>query len=287
MKVSKYLKRGIIFLRNGIPTNNITAEIVSLSPSDLLNGRTALITGGTSGIGKAIAKAFLKAGANVIITGRDLQRTVNMAEEISGEVKKGSIYAIDINNLNVASFEAKFSEILNLIGDSQIDILVNNAGINGGPFFEGSEDEYDMVLDTNLKGTFFLSRIVSSYMIDNHINGNILNVTSSSSIRPANNAYAISKWGINGLTLGMAKMLIKHNIVVNGIAPGPTATPMLTKEGNNSISLPQNPSGRYAMPEEIANLAVILVSSMGRMVVGDVLYVTGGAGVITYDDVNY
>ena len=124
-------------------------------------------------------------------------------------------------------------------------------------------------------------------MIENHINGNILNLASSSSIRPANSAYAISKWGIKGLTLGLAKMLIKHNIVVNGIAPGPTATPMLMKDGDNSISLPQNPSGRYVMPEEIANLAVILVSSMGRMVVGDIIYVTGGAGVITYDDVNY
>ena len=287
MKVSKYLKRGIEYIRSGIPIKNITTEITSLAPSDLLNGRTALITGGTSGIGKAISKAFLRAGANVIITGRDLQRTEKVAEELYGEVKKGNIYAIDINNLDVESFEAKFLKILNLIGNSKIDMLVNNAGVNGGAFFLGSEDEYDMVLDTNLKGTFFLSRIVSSYMIDNHINGNILNVASSSSIRPANNAYAISKWGIKGLTLGMAKMLIKHNIVVNGIAPGPTATPMLMKDGDNSISLPQNPSGRYVIPEEIANLAVILVSSMGRMIVGDIIYVTGGAGVITYDDVNY
>lgn len=287
MKVSKYLKRGIEYIRSGIPIKNITTEIASLAPSNLLNGRTALITGGTSGIGKAISKAFLKAGANVIITGRDLQRTENVAEELYGEVKKGKIYAIDINNQDVESFETKFLEVLNLIGDSKIDILVNNAGVNGGPFFGGSEDEYDMVLDTNLKGTFFLSRIVSSYMIENHINGNILNLASSSSIRPANSAYAISKWGIKGLTLGLAKMLIKHNIVVNGIAPGPTATPMLMKDGDNSISLPQNPSGRYVMPEEIANLAVILVSSMGRMVVGDIIYVTGGAGVITYDDVNY
>ena len=287
MKVSKYLKRGIEYIRSGIPIKNITTEIASLAPSNLLNGRTALITGGTSGIGKAISKAFLKAGANVIITGRDLQRTENVAEELYGEVKKGKIYAIDINNQDVESFETKFLEVLNLIGDSKIDILVNNAGVNGGPFFGGSEDEYDMVLDTNLKGTFFLSRIVSSYMIENHINGNILNLASSSSIRPANSAYAISKWGIKGLTLGLAKLLIKHNIVVNGIAPGPTATPMLMKDGDNSISLPQNPSGRYVMPEEIANLAVILVSSMGRMVVGDIIYVTGGAGVITYDDVNY
>ena len=89
------------------------------------------------------------------------------------------------------------------------------------------------------------------------------------------------------MTLGLAKKLIKHGIVVNGLAPGPTATPMLIKEDTHNISLPNNPSGRYAMPEEIANMAVILTSGLGRMIVGDIVYMTGGAGIITFDDVNF
>ena len=81
--------------------------------------------------------------------------------------------------------------------------------------------------------------------------------------------------------------MIKHGIVVNGLAPGPTTTPMLIKDGSNNYSLPNNPSQRYATPEEIANMAVILTSGMGRMIVGDIIYITGGAGVITVDDINY
>ena len=86
------------------------------------------------------------------------------------------------------------------------------------------------------------------------------------------------------MTIGLAKALIKHGIVVNGIAPGPTATKMFVGDGTNGINWPKNPAGRLATEEEIANLALVLVSDMGRMVVGDMLFVTGGSGVITVDD---
>lgn len=169
-----------------------------------------------------------------------------------------------------------------------IDILVNNAGVNfkGMPYT--TEEEYDSVLDTNLKGTFFLSQVFGKYMVDNGIKGNILNVASASSLRPANSAYTLSKWGIRGLTLGLAKALAKDGITVNGIAPGPTATPMLMKDNqNDNMVLERLPLGRYIMPEEVANMAVILVSSMGRAIMGDIIYMTGGAGILTYDDVPY
>lgn len=106
-------------------------------------------------------------------------------------------------------------------------------------------------------------------MISNQIKGNILNIASSSSLRPANSAYTISKWGIRGLTSGLAKSLAPYGITVNGVAPGPTATPMLLKEDIHNISHPNLPAGRYVLPEEIANMALFLVSDMGRMVVGD------------------
>ena len=121
-----------------------------------------------------------------------------------------------------------------------------------------------------------------------YIKGNILNVASASSLRPANSAYTLSKWGIRGLTLGLAKALAKDGITVNGIAPGPTATPMLMKDNqNDNMVLERLPLGRYIMPEEVANMAVILVSSMGRAIMGDIIYMTGGAGILTYDDVPY
>ena len=122
-------------------------------------------------------------------------------------------------------------------------------------------------------------------MRNNRIHGNILNIASSSSLRPANSPYIVSKWGIKGLTLGLAKMLIPYDIVVNGIAPGPTATPMLHRDEMQGIEDDSNPMKRLVSPIEIANMAVVLTSGLGRSIVGDTVYMTGGAGVITIDDV--
>lgn len=169
----------------------------------------------------------------------------------------------------------------------EISILVNNAGTQGSQFGSTKEEDYDNVMDTNLKGVFFLSQLVARYMVDNHIEGNILNIASASSLRPAASVYTLTKVGIKEFTLGMAKSLIPHGIVVNGLVPGPTATPMLVKEEKPNLALGHNPLGRFAMPEEIANMAVILTSNMSRTVVGSIVYMTGGGGTITYEDVHY
>lgn len=139
-------------------------------------------------------------------------------------------------------------------------------------------------MSTNLKGPFFLTEIIARYMRDNKIKGNILNICSSASLRPANTAYRFSKWSMRGFTLGLAKILIKYDIVVNGIAPGPTATAMMGSTTNEHCEKPNNPNRRMAVPEEIANMAVIYVSDMARTIVGDIAYMSGGGGVITVDD---
>ena len=120
-------------------------------------------------------------------------------------------------------------------------------------------------------------------MIDNKIKGNILNVSSSSAVRPALTSYQLAKWGIRAFTKGLAKELSPRDIVVNSIAPGPTATDMLLDGGDN-INRPSSPNGRYSTPEEIASLCVVLVSKLARVVDGDTIFATGGAGILTYDD---
>lgn len=286
MNIKNRLKRifKVVFAKRPIYTK---AYISQLAPNELLTNRCALITGGTSGIGYAIAKAFLDAGAYVIITGRNKER-IDKTLNILDCPKKAT--GIVLNNCDVSSFDETFQNLirnLQQIGFPQMDILVNNAGVNGAGLPDATEKEYDLVMDTDLKGTFFLSQLFGKYMRDNHIKGNILNIASSSSLRPANSAYTLAKWGIRGLTIGLAKILIPYGITVNGLAPGPTATPMMLKNENDNITHQSSPIGRFAMPEEIASMAVILTSNIGKTIVGDIVYMTSGSGIITYDDIQY
>lgn len=286
MSIKKYLKRAFVFLLHGIPERHVIVNITKLAPNEMLKGRTALITGATSGIGFEIAKSYLEAGAKVIITGRDKDRIQHACSLLKSIHQNYIVHGIQMNNCDVPIFKEKLEEMLRWKDINQIDILANNAGVLGGDIRDTTETEYDNIVNTNLKGVFFLSQMIGHYYKEQHIEGNILNIASSSSLRPAASAYTITKWGIRGLTLGLAKILTPYGIIVNGIAPGPTATRMIFKESNTDIAF-KNPIGRCAMPEEIANMAVFLVSNMGRSIVGDIIYMTGGSGLITLDDVNY
>ena len=281
----------IKFILHNIPARKFNVQVVNLAPNELLKGRVALITGGTSGIGFHMAEAFLRSGAAVIVTGRSEERLLRACSELKkNNDNEGRLFSMVWDNTQVSCFEECFQTALNKVkacGYPYIDILVNNAGVLGASMPNAREEEFDRVIDTNLKGVFFLSQLFGKYMKENKITGNILNVGSSSCLRPAISAYTLSKWGIRGLTLGLAKSLAPYGITVNGIAPGPTATPMLLKDDLNNITNNGNPIGRYALPEEIANMAVILVSPMGQTIVGDMVYMTGGVGLITFDDGDY
>ena len=290
MSLKQYIKRGVRYIMHGVPEHKVYVQVSSIAPNELLKGRTALITGGTSGIGFAIATAYLKSGCNVVITGRSQERLDEAKNKLSVVNNKLKIISVRLDNMEVCTFEKTFMEILEKInanGISHIDILVNNAGVNSKGMPNEIEEEYDKVLDTNLKGVFFLSQMFGKYLVTNKIQGNILNIASASSLCPADSAYTVSKWGLRGLTLGLAKSLAKYGITVNGIAPGPTATPMMIHEKTDDMKLDRLPLGRYIMSEEISNMAVILVSNMGKAIMGDIVYMTGGAGVLTYDDVPY
>lgn len=287
MDVKIIIKRIIRIFRIKGSSGMVTAQISLLPPTELLKGRTALITGGSSGIGYAIADAYLKAGATVIITGRSQYRLDEACQKLCyGGKYKDRVFGIVMDVSDSSCLEKSFDEACK-VSDGSIDILVNNAGIIGGGFNSTSSEEFDNVINTNLKGTFFLSRIVADYMKKNLIKGNILNIASSSSFRPANSAYGLSKWGVRALTEGLARGLAPHGIVVNGIAPGPTATPMLLQGDTDNIFKDNSLIGRYILPEEIANMAVILVSDMSRSIVGDIVCMTGGAGNITNEDLNF
>jgi len=273
--------------------NKITIEkkekiIVPVVDGHFLDNRQALITGGSSGIGYAIAESFLRNGANVIITGRNKEKLIDAKKKLVKKLKieETRIYVGEIDIAKINLIEDSFCQIADSI-NAPIDIFVNNAGANGGDIFPNTcEKDYDRIFDTNLKGRYFISQVIVKYMLNNKIHGNILNITSSSALRPGISPYIISKWGENSLTLGMAKKYLPYGIIVNGLAPGSTNTPMLTNDADN-LFLDYSPAKRYLAPEEVGNMATILVSDLGRMIIGDTIYMTGGAGIITYDDISY
>lgn len=288
MKMKDKLKRIYRYIRYGVPVvqeKHITAKIVSLSQNDLLKGRTAIVTGGTSGIGLEIARAFINAGSAVVITSRSADRLQTVIESFP---KQSPIYGFELDNRDVDQINHCIPMMQKKFDLSKIDILVNNAGVNRGPDKCSFEENFDAILQTNLKGTYFFSRMFAEYLKENGIRGNILNIASSSSDRPATEAYTLSKWGVKGLTKGLARVYSHYGIVVNGIAPGPTSTPMIKGcDSSDELTHEKGLTGRMTHPIEVANMAVILVSDMSRMVVGDIVYMSGGAGNVYNEDIEY
>lgn len=257
--------------------------IIKVSQDESLNGKIVMISGGTSGIGYEIAQTFLRAGADVVICGKNIEKLNKAVAELCN---LGKVFGLEFDIADISTMQNRVETSL-VEKELKIDILVNSAGTNSSEKFGAiTEEMYDLVLDTNLKGTLFLSQMVANHMKDNNIKGNIVNISSVGSFRPANTSYRISKWGMRGLTLGMAKDLIKYGIVVNAIAPGPTATGMLSAS-NDDITWYRNPSGRMVTVEEVAELAKYMVSEGGRMIVGETVSISGGAGILTFDDVDY
>ncbi|NMM95220.1 SDR family NAD(P)-dependent oxidoreductase [Bifidobacterium oedipodis] len=283
MKLKSSVKKILTLLAKKEPVR------VPVLSSAMLQRKRVLITGGTSGIGFSIAEAVLNAGGNVIITSRSLTRSEQACAKLVEETKcdESRVQAAVLDLSNVASISQQFASIRKNLEDP-IDVLVNNAGqLNSACFGSVTEEQYDEILNTNLKGTYFLTQTVATYMRDNSIHGNILFVTSSSAYRPAMNPYHLSKWALRGLVEGLAKCLAPYDIVVNGVAPGPTATPMLVGKDNHSLTNLNSPIGRMSAPEEIGAIAVMLISDSCRSVIGETVRATGGSALITFDDVDY
>ena len=252
--------------------------IVSIKESGkLLDGKVALITGGSGGIGMAIAKKFLECGCKVIIAGTNIEKLEKCIKNLNGVAK-----SIVINMNDSGSFNSKVSAAVDYFG--KIDIFVNCHGVHtnrkGFNLFNVSEQDYDKVMDINLRGTYFICQSIAKYMVENNVNGHILIVSSQSAIEPSWSPYRLSKFGECGLIAGLAQVLKPYGIVVNGLGPGPTATDMQDECLKGSIYTPDNPIERYTLPEEVAEYAKMLVSDLGNTIIGDTLYMSGGRGII-------
>lgn len=273
--ISRIIKKIVNYAK----AEKIRPIIVPTDKEVILDGKVALLSGGTGGIGMAIAKSFLASGAKVILIGRSEEKLQKSVREL-GNSDNIRYSVADISNVQL--IDQMVQSAATLFEEHRIDILINAAGVIGKKdFLHIEEEEYDTIMNVNTKGTFFLTQAVAKFMIANKTHGHILNISSSSALRPAWGPYHMSKWAVRGFTVGAADVLLPYGIVVNAIGPGPTATPMLGKEEGDSIFSSTNPSGRLTTPEEIASLAVFMVSGAGDMIVGDTYYMTGGSGTIS------
>ena len=243
----------------------------------MLTGKTAVVTGASRGIGRAIALRFAREGAHVIV---NYNGSKDRAESVKEEIEKAGGSA-QISQCDVSDFAMCESWIQSIIAEhGKIDILVNNAGITkDGLLMKMSESDFDQVIATNLKGTFHTIRFVSRQMLKQR-SGRIINL--SSVVGVAGNAgqanYAASKAGVIGLTKSAAKELAPRGITVNAIAPGFIDTEMsqVLSDKVKESTRNQIPMGQYGTPEQIASAALFLASEEAGYITGQVLHVDGG-----------
>ncbi|MBF5059617.1 3-oxoacyl-ACP reductase FabG [Candidatus Neptunochlamydia vexilliferae] len=246
----------------------------------LLKGKRALITGGTSGLGKQIALTFAEEGADVAILGTNLERAKQVVETLE-EFRTSPEQRFWFDTVNVGKKEEVNPSVEHLLKEWEgVDILVNCAGITRDKLFmKMSEDDWDQVIETNLKSVYNLSHALVRPMMKAR-QGKIINITSVIGLtgNPGQVNYSASKLGIVGLTRSLAKELGPRNVNVNCIAPGFFETPMtdaLTDEQKEAI-LKKVPMGRLGNPKEIAHAAVFLASDRSNYITGQVLTVDGG-----------
>ncbi len=239
-------------------------------------GRVALVTGASQGIGRACALALASAGAQVALAARNTEKLTAVQAEIVAAGGAASVFALDIASED--SIQACAKAVLAQYG--KVEILVNNAGITrDGLMLRMKRADWDAVLSTNLTGAFLLTQALLPAMLKARW-GRIVNLTSvvgeTGQAGQAN--YAASKAGLIGLTKSMARELASRSITVNAVAPGYIETPMteVLNEQQRAAMLTQVPLGRAGSPEEIAQAVAFLASEQAGYITGHVLDVNGG-----------
>jgi glucose 1-dehydrogenase len=245
-----------------------------------LSGKVAIVTGGNSGIGKAIVLELARQGANIVI---DYRSHPEVTEDLERQVAALGDQAIGVN-----ADVGKVAELQNLIDTAvekfgRIDIMVNNAGVETRTsILDTTEEQYEMVLGINLRSAFFGTQFAARQMIKQGGGGRIINISSVHEDwpMPGNTAYCLSKGGMRMLTRTAGVELAPHNILVTGVGPGAIATPINTATLNDPIALKKLddaiPLGRLAQPEEIASLVAFLASGGASYMTATTVFADGG-----------
>ncbi len=246
---------------------------LTLSPIQypaLLQGKRALVTGGSEGIGLAIARKFVEAGATVIITGRNLQKLERAAQEVKSE----RLVTMQWDVCDISRMDERLAEIESKIGG--LDIWVNNAAYVTNNY--STEQVWDRTMDTNVKAPYFLTRAVAEYMklMNGVEGGKIINISSINAYQSWHHPYFVSKRALNMLTEGFAKEYAPYNILVNAVAPGFCDSSINKQDASKNAYWPDAANRRITVPQDIAEIVMFLCSGAANGIVGQTIVCDGG-----------
>jgi 3-oxoacyl-[acyl-carrier protein] reductase len=241
-----------------------------------LQGKTAIVTGASGGIGQAVAAALAAAGADVAVCGQNPERIAGAATTVEAAGRKVLTYALNVGDS--AAVQRTVEDVQKQWG--RIDVMVNNAGITrDGLMIRMSDDDWNQVIQVNLNSVFYFSRAVGRIMMKQR-SGSIINIASIIGLigNPGQGNYSASKGGIIAFTKSVARELASRNVRANAIAPGFIATPMTEKipAELQQKMLDTIPLGRYGKPEDVADLAVFLAGGRSSYITGQVISICGG-----------
>lgn len=269
MSLKQYLKRGFKFILQGVPVKNITANIVYLQPDGRLSGKKIIVTGGSKGLGAAMAAKFVAEGASVLISGRN-EKTL---KETAGRI---GCKCLTLDVQDTSALDKFISDADSMLEGA--DCLVNNAGISlhEPTFFDVTPETFDAQIATNLRGGFFLTQSFTRLLLKEKRKGNVLFVSSETGetvdIRP----YGFTKAAVNSMVQGLACLFIDKGIRVNAVAPGITASDMTGFKADGNLFLAGNATERVYLPEEVAETACFLLSDASGCISGQVIVCNNG-----------
>ncbi|MBQ9094134.1 MAG: SDR family oxidoreductase [Prevotella sp.] len=266
------LKRVLRYILKGIPQVIIKADIHYTSPSSKLSGKKIIVTGGGKGLGYAMAKRFAEEGAKVLITGRN----ESILEESAAKI---TCAYLRLDMQDTESFSSFMKEADKLLGGN-INCLVNNAGISlhEDGFLAVSSKQFDDQFSTNLKGPFFLTQVFMEYCAKEKSQGvkHILFTSSETSMTVDERPYGLTKTALNSLIQGLAHRYVNEGYRINAVAPGVTISDMVGKKDRENLALDCNMTGRYYLPEEVAEVASFLLSDASNCLNGQILVCNEG-----------